>query len=68
MWSSTLDIVSSAASGCAAGQQGGFLHVEAIGPAWPSFPATDQYDPTRLWLVSTSLALTAKQAATERGD
>ena len=41
---------------------------DSFGPAWPSFPATDQYDPTRLWLVSTSLALTAKQAATERGD
>ena len=42
--------------------------MDHFGPAWPSFPATDQYDPTRLWLVSTSLALTAKQAATERGD
>ena len=28
--------------------------MDHFGPAWPSFPATDQYDPTRLWLVSTS--------------
>jgi hypothetical protein len=26
-------------------------------PAWGSFPATDRYDPTRLWLTCVSLAL-----------
>jgi hypothetical protein len=26
-------------------------------PAWGSFPATDRYDPTRLWLACISLAL-----------
>ena len=32
-------------------------HLFAAGPAWPSFPATDQYDPARLWLTCVSLAL-----------
>jgi hypothetical protein len=27
------------------------------GPAWRSFPATDSYDPARLWLVCVSLAM-----------
>eukprot|EP00965_Chrysotila_dentata_P171245 5651144-Pleurochrysis_carterae.AAC.3 len=31
--------------------------MDHFGPAWPSFPATDKYDPTRLWLVCTALAL-----------
>ena len=31
--------------------------MDHFGPAWPSFPATDRYDPTRLWLTCVSLAL-----------
>jgi hypothetical protein len=32
--------------------------MDHFGPGWPSFPATDRYDPARLWLLATSLALT----------
>ena len=31
--------------------------MDHFGPAWGSFPATDRYDPTRLWLSCISLAL-----------
>ena len=31
--------------------------MDHFGPAWGSFPATDRYDPTRLWLACVSLAL-----------
>ena len=31
--------------------------MDHFGPAWGSFPATDKYDPTRLWLACVSLAL-----------
>ena len=31
--------------------------MDHFGPAWGSFPATDRYDPTRLWLACISLAL-----------
>ena len=31
--------------------------MDHFGPAWPSFPATDRYDPARLWLACVSLAL-----------
>jgi len=31
--------------------------MDHFGPAWGSFPATDRYDPTRLWLTCVSLAL-----------
>ena len=34
--------------------------MDHFGPAWPSFPATDRYDPTRLWLVCISMALRYK--------
>ena len=33
--------------------------MDHFGPAWPSFPATDRYDPLRLWLVATCIALHA---------
>lgn len=35
--------------------------MDHFGPAWPSFPATDRYDPTRLWLVCVSIALQGAQ-------
>ena len=31
--------------------------MDHFGPAWGTFPATDRYDPTRLWLSCVSLAL-----------
>ena len=31
--------------------------MDHFGPAWRSFPATDRYDPTRLWLSCVSIAL-----------
>ena len=31
--------------------------MDHFGPAWGSFPATDRYDPTRLWLACVSLCL-----------
>ena len=31
--------------------------MDHFGPAWGSFPATDRYDPARLWLSCISLAL-----------
>jgi len=31
--------------------------MDHFGPAWPSFPATDRYDPARLWLTCVSIAL-----------
>lgn len=31
--------------------------MDHFGPAWGSFPATDSYDPARLWLACISLAL-----------
>jgi len=31
--------------------------LDHFGPAWASFPATDRYDPARMWLASLSLAL-----------
>jgi len=37
--------------------------MDHFGPAWPSFPATDPYDPTRLWLVTISMALRFGSAA-----
>jgi hypothetical protein len=37
--------------------------MDHFGPAWPSFPATDRYDPTRLWLALTSMALHCKPPA-----
>ena len=30
--------------------------MDHFGPAWPSFPATDRYDPPRLWRVRASMA------------
>ena len=35
-------------------------NMDHFGPAWSSFPATDSYDPTRLWLTCVSLALVDK--------
>eukprot|EP00962_Isochrysis_galbana_P005702 scaffold1534_cov122-Isochrysis_galbana.AAC.2 len=37
--------------------------MDHFGPGWPSFPATDRYDPARLWLLATSLALTTPRTA-----
>jgi len=37
-----------------------FVHIDDMdhfGPAWKGFPATDGYDPTKVWLVCTSIAL-----------
>ena len=31
--------------------------MDHFGPAWSSFPATDRYDPARLWLSCVSLVL-----------
>jgi hypothetical protein len=31
--------------------------MDHFGPAWRSFPATDRYDPSRLWLCCVSMAL-----------
>ena len=31
--------------------------MDHFGPAWKTFPATDRYDPTRLWLASAFIAL-----------
>jgi triacylglycerol lipase len=39
--------------------------MDHCGPAWGSFPATDRYDPTRLWLACVSLTLRSG-AARER--
>jgi hypothetical protein len=33
--------------------------MDHFGPAWPAFPATDHYDPARLWLVCISMTLTS---------
>jgi hypothetical protein len=44
--------------------------MDHFGPAWGQFPATDSYDPTRLWLTCVSLALcegTAAMKAAARG-
>ena len=45
----------------------GCLHInledlDHFGPAWRSFPATDTYDPTRLWLVCASIAMCEGEA------
>jgi hypothetical protein len=37
--------------------------MDHFGPAWHTFPATDRYDPLRLWLVATTIALHAAPRA-----
>eukprot|EP00308_Calcidiscus_leptoporus_P024380 CAMPEP_0119374074 /NCGR_PEP_ID=MMETSP1334-20130426/28824_1 /TAXON_ID=127549 /ORGANISM="Calcidiscus leptoporus, Strain RCC1130" /LENGTH=602 /DNA_ID=CAMNT_0007392025 /DNA_START=72 /DNA_END=1880 /DNA_ORIENTATION=- len=39
--------------------------MDHFGPAWTAFPATDRYEPTRLWLVCTCLALNQEAEASE---
>mmetsp|Transcript_10384 Transcript_10384/g.31943 ORF Transcript_10384/g.31943 Transcript_10384/m.31943 type:complete len:174 (+) Transcript_10384:1734-2255(+) len=41
--------------------------MDHFGPGWPSFPATDRYDPARLWLLATSLALTTPSSSADAG-
>ena len=42
--------------------------MDHFGPAWSAFPATDSYDPARLWLVCVSLALCDGALVMEVGD